>query len=108
MITLTETAIPFFQKLLNDNPNAIGIRVAVTTKGCGGYIHTLGFVDKIEPTDILIKDQDISLVVASCQTTILTGTVIDINQDGPNKEVTFTNPNTSKSCGCGKSFTVDI
>lgn len=86
--------------------SGIGLRVGVTETGCSGYSYVLDYADEIESGDVVLRQNELSIVVARECLPLLEGTEVDFVQKDLNEQFVFTNPNASGECGCGESFTV--
>jgi iron-sulfur cluster assembly protein len=82
------------------------LRVALSTKGCSGLSYDMSFVKAPLPTDEIVKDKDVTVLVDKKATLFLIGTVMDFEQQTLSSSFTFTNPNEKGRCGCGESFHV--
>ena len=82
------------------------IRIAVRTKGCSGLSYDLSFVDEPAPTDEVVHDHELTLLVDRKASLFLFGTVMDFRKDQFSEGFTFVNPNEKGRCGCGESFHV--
>ncbi len=81
------------------------LRVGVKGGGCSGMSYVLGFDDKTTG-DEEFSIEGIPCVMTPSHAIYLMGMEIDW-QDGLNSRgFTFSNPNASKTCGCGTSFAV--
>lgn len=81
------------------------LRVGVKGGGCSGLSYVLGF-DVTTDADDHFEVEGIPCVMNKSHGIYLMGMEIDY-QDGLNSRgFTFTNPNASKTCGCGTSFAV--
>lgn len=81
------------------------LRVGVKGGGCSGMTYILGF-DKKEAADDEFEINGISCIMNKAHAIYLAGMEVDW-QDGLNSRgFTFSNPNASKTCGCGTSFAV--
>lgn len=81
------------------------LRVGVKGGGCSGLSYVLGFDEK-EENDEVYQVGDIRFIMNKSHGIYLMGMEIDYS-DGLNaRGFTFSNPNASKSCGCGTSFAV--
>jgi iron-sulfur cluster assembly accessory protein len=81
------------------------LRVGVKGGGCSGMTYVLGF-DQPGRDDRFFEFEGIPCVIAPAHELYLLGMEIDW-QDGLNaRGFTFSNPNASKTCGCGTSFAV--
>jgi iron-sulfur cluster assembly protein len=81
------------------------LRVGVKGGGCSGLSYILGFDDRNE-SDETFEYEGLSFIMNKAHGIYLGG--MEINwQDGLNaRGFTFSNPNASKTCGCGTSFAV--
>jgi iron-sulfur cluster assembly accessory protein len=81
------------------------LRIGVKGGGCSGMSYILGFDEK-QPADQTFEADGVSYIMNPGHGIYLMGMEVDW-QDGLNaRGFTFTNPNASKTCGCGTSFAV--
>jgi iron-sulfur cluster assembly accessory protein len=106
-VSFTESAINELKRLINE-PNFDAtqyLRVGVKGGGCSGMTYVLGFDEKL-PDDEMYEFEGMNFIMNKSHNLYLMGMQIDW-QDGLNSRgFTFTNPNASKTCGCGTSFAV--
>ena len=111
MISLSDAAVTEVKRVMKDasyDPE-LYLRVGVAGGGCAGFDYKLSFVDKSEYTeDIYNKyNQDgITVIVDKKSELYIDGTTIDWYNDLMKQGFTFNNPNASRTCGCGESFSV--
>ena len=75
--------------------------------GCSGMNYILRPIERdINERDKVIKNGDLNLIVPFSSFVYLIGTEIDFSSDLLNGGFKFTNPQASRSCGCGTSFSV--
>ena len=105
MITLTDTAATKVAQLLADEGAAdLALRVAVKSGGCSGFSYDMYFDGDIAADDITTTFGSVKVVVDPASAPMLQGATLDF-KDGLNEQgFAITNPNASRSCGCGKSF----
>ncbi len=106
-IQFTENAIQEIKRLMNeDNFDATQkLRVGVKGGGCSGMTYVLGFDAQLEDDEVY-EFEGLAFIMNKSHGLYLFGMQIDW-QDGLNSRgFTFTNPNASKTCGCGTSFAV--
>lgn len=82
------------------------VRVGVKGGGCSGLMYDLAFDETLQPTDQVIEDHGIKLVVDKKSVLYLIGTTLDFSDGLNGKGFQFVNPNASRTCGCGESFSV--
>ncbi len=108
-ITLTETAAEEVKKVIQEQKleDDVFLRIGVTGGGCSGLNYSLGF-DKAfdEKNDTKTEQHGISLVVDKKSEIYLDGMKVDFYTGLDKRGFVFENPNATKSCGCGSSFSV--
>ena len=83
------------------------VRIGVTGGGCSGLKYELAFIDKADygkEKDELFEHHGVNIVVDKKSIMYLDGTTLDWYSDLQKRGFTFNNPNSTKSCGCGESF----
>jgi len=80
------------------------LRVSVKGGGCSGLTYDLDFDDTIFDFDEISEDQGLKLVIDRRSLLYLLGTELDFSDGLNGKGFQFTNPNASRTCGCGESF----
>lgn len=108
MIQVTENAKNKIVELrekdgYTDNHN---IRVAVKGGGCSGLMYDLLFDASIEDSDKVFEDKGVKILVDKKSLLYLLGTTLDFSDGLNGKGFQFVNPNASRTCGCGESFSV--
>nr|WKN36542.1 iron-sulfur cluster assembly accessory protein [Tunicatimonas sp. TK19036] len=87
----------------SDNHN---VRVAVKGGGCSGLMYDLEFDSQIRDDDHVYEDQGVKILVDKRSLLYLLGTTLDFTDGLNGKGFQFINPNASRTCGCGESFSV--
>lgn len=82
------------------------IRVGVKSGGCSGLEYMLGFDNKQNETDQIFEDNGIKIVVEKKSILYLAGTTLEYSGGLNGKGFIFNNPNASRTCGCGESFSL--
>lgn len=82
------------------------VRVGVKGGGCSGLMYNLEFDSKKEDGDQLIEDNNVKIVVDKKSVLYLIGTQLDYSDGLNGKGFSFINPNASRTCGCGESFSI--
>jgi len=106
-ITLTSRAVTEIKRLMAaaDFDASKTLRIGVKGGGCSGMSYVLGFDDR-QAVDETFETDGLSYIMNPGHGIYLMGMEVDW-QDGLNaRGFTFTNPNASKTCGCGTSFAV--
>ncbi|MFC3608365.1 HesB/IscA family protein [Stutzerimonas tarimensis] len=105
MITLTDSAMAAVNRFMTslDKPVA-GLRIRVEGGGCSGLKYSLKLEEAGSDGDQSVDCGGITLLVDETSAPLLTGVTMDFVESMEGSGFTFTNPNASNSCGCGKSF----
>ncbi len=108
MITVTERAKEKAIELMSKekSPADSFIRVGVEGGGCSGLTYKLEFDSLTKPDDKVFEDKGVKIVVDKKSFLYLVGTELDFSDGLNGKGFQFINPNASRTCGCGESFSV--
>ena len=82
------------------------LRVGVVGGGCSGLSYKLDFDNESQPGDQLFEDKGVKLVCDLKSFLYLCDTELDFSDGLNGKGFHFINPNASRTCGCGESFSV--
>jgi iron-sulfur cluster assembly protein len=107
MITLSEAAVRQIKVIQAEEkrPSA-ALRVAVVGGGCSGMSYKLDFVDGPGEQDKVFEQDGIRVIVDPKSYLYLKGLTLDYSGGLNGTGFRFSNPNATKSCGCGTSFSV--
>lgn len=108
MISVTEKAKDRISALKQEEGHTenSNIRVSVKGGGCSGLMYDLGFDEEIKPADQIFEDRGVKILVDKKSLLYLLGTTLDFSDGLNGKGFQFINPNASRTCGCGESFSV--
>lgn len=108
MISVSENAKQHALELIKseNRPDNSFIRVGVEGGGCSGLSYKLEFDNQLKEGDQVFEDKGIKIVVDKKSFLYLVGTELDYTGGLNGKGFTFNNPNASRTCGCGESFSV--
>lgn len=82
------------------------IRVSVKGGGCSGLMYDLGFDATMVDSDHVFEDKGVKILVDRKSLLYLAGTTLEFSDGLNGKGFQFVNPNASRTCGCGESFSV--
>jgi iron-sulfur cluster assembly protein len=89
------------------NPDTHHLRVGVKGGGCSGLSYTMDFDDTInESDDVFEVGGGLKVVVDKKSVLYLFGTELQYSSGLNGKGFTWSNPNASRTCGCGESFSL--
>jgi len=108
MITVTDRAKEKISVLLNDEgkPADSFVRVGVEGGGCSGLSYQLTFDTELKEDDRIFEDKGVKIVVSKKSFLYLIGTELDFSDGLNGKGFQFNNPNATRTCGCGESFSI--
>ena len=106
-VTFTAGAVAELKRLINEPgfDNSQLLRVGVKGGGCSGMTYVLGF-DQRQEGDEEFEIDGIKCLMTRAHEIYLAGMEIDFQGGLNTRGFTFSNPNASKTCGCGTSFAV--
>ena len=105
IVTLTDSAANEVKRLIKaQNLHDHNLRVGVEGGGCSGLMYSLHLDNQIRDTDKVHESKGIKVVMDSRSIVYLSGTKIDFVNSMMGGGFKFINPNASRSCGCGSSF----
>lgn len=108
-IKVTDNARKRIQDLLTEeglDSSTHFLRVGVKGGGCSGLSYVLDFDDTINEGDNVSEDNDIKVVVDKKSLLYLFGTELNYSDGLNGKGFEFINPNATRTCGCGESFSL--
>lgn len=82
------------------------VRVSVTSGGCSGLTYKMDFDDESQPDDQIFDDNGVRIVTDLKSFLYLFDSMLEFSGGLEGKGFHFTNPNASRTCGCGESFAV--
>jgi iron-sulfur cluster assembly protein len=88
-----------------DDPSYF-FRVGVVGGGCSGLSYKLDFDNESRPMDQVFEDNGVKIVTDLKSFLYLVNTTLDFSDGLNGKGFYFSNPNASRTCGCGESFAV--
>jgi iron-sulfur cluster assembly protein/iron-sulfur cluster insertion protein len=104
-ITLTDNAVNKIRELVQaeGDPN-LALRMAVRAGGCSGFSYEMFFDSATEDGDVVEQFGDVRVVVDNQSVERLRGSTLDFKDGLMGAGFAIDNPNVSRSCGCGNSF----
>ena len=107
IIITTEAASAKIAELLSQEPDAerLALRVAVRPGGCSGFSYDMFFDSDIADDDNVDQvAEGVRILVDMASAQMLLGATLDYSDGLQGAGFHINNPNASKSCGCGNSF----
>ena len=104
VMRLTEAAATRIKAVMaNADKPVAGLRVGVKNGGCAGMEYTMEYADAVKPTDEVIEDKGVRILIDPKAVLFLLGTEMDFKTEKLSSQFVFNNPNQTSACGCGES-----
>ena len=105
MITLTPPAVDKVRELVGAEEGKPALRLGVKPGGCSGFQYEMYFDTQVDELADFVKDYDgVKVVVDRASSELVQGAEIDFVDGLQGAGFKINNPNVSRSCGCGQSF----
>jgi iron-sulfur cluster assembly protein/iron-sulfur cluster insertion protein len=104
-VNLTDAATAKVAELLAQEGNPeLALRVAVRPGGCSGYSYEMFFDSEVADDDVVRTFEGVRVVVDPESAGLLKGSTLDYRDGLQDAGFHISNPNASRTCGCGSSF----
>jgi iron-sulfur cluster assembly protein len=106
-ITVTEKAIAKIRSVMTKegiSPEQGGLRLGVQGGGCSGLSYNIRFDTQPRDRDRIFQFGDVRVFVDPKSLIYLHGMTLDYQETLMHQGFVFVNPQATKSCGCGTSF----
>lgn len=108
-ITLTPKAVEKAAALRDGEAEGLALRVGVKSGGCSGFQYDMYFDSDVNPDDVTSEFEvtgatPLKVVSDPESARLLVGATLDYRDSLTEAGFKITNPNATRSCGCGKSF----
>ena len=104
-VSLTDFAVVKVAELIaaEGDPD-LALRVAVRPGGCSGFSYEMYFDAEIDDDDLVDVFDDVKVVVDPQSAEMVRGSTLDYKEGLMGAGFAIDNPNVTRSCGCGNSF----
>lgn len=104
-VSLTDAAVAKVRELVaSEGDPSLALRVAVRPGGCSGFSYEMYFDSETEEGDVVEEFSDVRVFVDSQSLEHIKGATLDYKDGLMGAGFAIDNPNVTKSCGCGNSF----
>lgn len=86
------------------SPTEGGLRLGITGGGCSGLSYSIRFDTQPRERDRIYQFDDVRVFVDPKSFIYLNGMILDYEETLMRQGFNFINPNSTRSCGCGSSF----
>jgi iron-sulfur cluster assembly accessory protein len=104
-VTLTDSAVTKIGALLAEEGNdSLALRVSVKPGGCSGYSYEMYFDSDFADDDVVREFGAVKVVVDPETAAMIKGATLDYQDGLQGAGFHISNPNATRTCGCGSSF----
>jgi iron-sulfur cluster assembly protein len=104
VMRLTEAAADRIKYVMANAAKPVSaVRVGVKNGGCAGMEYTMEYADSANPTDEIVEDKGVKILIDPKAVLFLLGTEMDYKTGKLASQFVFNNPNQTSACGCGES-----
>ena len=104
VMRLTEAAATRIKQVMAQAERPVaGVRVGVKNGGCAGMEYTMEYAESVAPTDEVVEDRGVKILIDPKAVLFLLGTEMDYKTEKLSSQFVFNNPNQTSACGCGES-----
>ncbi|KAG2267787.1 hypothetical protein Bca52824_062342 [Brassica carinata] len=109
-ISLTDSALKHLNKMRSERGEDLCLRIGVKQGGCSGMSYTMDFENRANtrPDDSTIEYQGFAIVCDPKSMLFLFGMQLDCSDALIGGGFSFSNPDATQTCGCGKSFAAEM
>jgi iron-sulfur cluster assembly accessory protein len=108
LISITQKAAEKIVEFMKqENKEKLYLRVYVSGGGCSGLSYGMGFEEKPDEDDAIINENGVEVIIDSYSQKYLKGANVDYVESLMGSGFKINNPNVTKSCSCGHSFSTD-
>ena len=108
LVTVSPKAAEKIKEFMKeDDDKAEYLRVYVQGGGCSGLSYGMGFEKAKEEDDLVIEENGVKILIDSYSLDHLKGANVDYIESLMGSGFKINNPNVTKSCSCGSSFTTE-
>ena len=102
---MTEVAAAKLQEIMKAHKKEDhALRIGVVPGGCSGFMYSFDFDQNKREDDIVIIDKGVTIFVDAASMNALKNSTVNYVEGLQGAGFNVENPNSSDSCGCGKSF----
>jgi iron-sulfur cluster assembly protein len=107
VIQLSNAAIAEIKRLRHQQPSSnCHFRLSIQEGGCFGSLYDLRFDPEVHADDQHYSGAEIDIVISNQVLPYLQGLQVDYSEDLMGGGFRFHNPNATRNCSCGNSFSI--
>ena len=104
-ITVTKSAEKAILQTMSEDDDGQVLVISADSGGCSGYLYDMKIIERPSEEgyqEIMVGGK--SILIHNRDSDLLNGIILDFKDTLMGGGLQITNPNASKSCGCGQSF----
>jgi iron-sulfur cluster assembly protein len=104
-ISVTDSALKQMKNTIKEEGDTHCLVVSAQSGGCSGYLYDMKIMEKPDSEEFQIQDfEGVKVYIHNNDSALLNGIELDFKDTLMGGGFNITNPNASRSCGCGQSF----
>jgi iron-sulfur cluster assembly accessory protein len=104
-LALSDAAAAKVGELLQEEGNPdLFLRVAVRPGGCSGFSYEMFFDTELAEDDVQSGSGGVKVVIDPSSATLIAGATLEYKDGLQGAGFSINNPNATRTCGCGQSF----
>lgn len=105
VVTVTTAAAAKLKELLDaEGDPSLALRMAVRPGGCSGFSYEMFFDSEVDEGDFVTEFGGVRVVVDPQSAEMVRGSTLDYKDGLMGAGFAIDNPNVTRTCGCGNSF----
>lgn len=104
-VNVTDAAVEKISELITaEGDETLALRMAVRPGGCSGFSYEMYFDSQVDEGDFVEEFGDVRVIVDPQSAEMVRGSTLDYKDGLMGAGFAIENPNVTRSCGCGNSF----
>ncbi|MDA8027057.1 MAG: iron-sulfur cluster insertion protein ErpA [Actinomycetota bacterium] len=106
-IIVTDAAASKVAELLNEESEgseSLFLRIAVKPGGCSGFSYDMFFDSEVQEDDTVADFSGVKVAIDAASLPLIKGSTLEYKDGLQGAGFHITNPNATRTCGCGSSF----
>ena len=103
VVHFTKRAQQYLTKQFTNQPESIGVYIALEKAGCAGYMYQIRILTDAPEDTTKLNVENIPVYIPNPSIARLQGATLDYQRQGIDYKAVFDNPNVTLACGCGDS-----
>ena len=105
-LRIADSAAKRIRELLNGQTESALMRVGIVGGGCSGFSYHFAIENEAAAKDLIFENQDVRVCVDLKSLKLLGGSLLEWHEELGSNGFRLRNKHETKSCSCGKSFSL--